>query len=573
MAFGIDVNHLAIFAQSLRSTRSDAIVVLFIDIPFILKQKRYREVIVQTNLLCVYVDVKSSFQSNRLFRSAKGHKELRHFHPSSLRWILYDRLLNAAIQYRNGIYINQREIDELYGAEEYSTVRRWGSLFEKVLVLDVRDSMFQTDPFDLLPTLPPPPPTPSSSLIPNFLHRNSHSEGSYDAYNSSLYAYPLTHYATGNSAGGLLRGSLLESIGAISPTDTGTSTNTGGTHLDRFTLYGFSEDLSLPIASCGWNSAWIRDCFTDNILMLMQENYIVCSGVSMGYIDVVHIYVHYMSLLLRGKQLALNRHTLASHDTFDYYNYLNHIDNAYAINNFKSNGLYNRNMQDIDTHIALINENTQFPKCERNGVDQGMHNVLIYLNLIPVKLLHHYKFPVINVQAAVANFEFSIQNNTMYNIDNQFQFSIVHQYDRYTPFQNMLIERFVPWLNLSDPISEFNETMSCAVFNYVKDVDMLRGQCDLSSQRALSFATCCELCSKKNTRIAELPSPTESNRTTLLRLYEESTCTAFTFAGGTCFFKSCKYNQTLTAYLLAQDLDKNPQLMEPAGISAFIKLE
>eukprot|EP01031_Cornospumella_fuschlensis_P034109 gene34109-41283_t len=290
LAFGIDVNHLAIFAQSLRDSGSDAVVILFIDIPRILKKPRFKEVIDRTNLLCVYVDMQKSLRSNRISRGAQGQKDMRHFHPSSIRWILYDRLLNAAVRYRNGIYINQREIDGLYVAEEYPTERRWGSLFEKVLLLDVRDSMFQSDPFALLPTLPSPPLSASPSLFSKILHLNSLSESdtSADIYNSSYYSHPLSYFSSSS-----LRGALPEAINSVAPSAV-------GNYLDRFTLYGFSEDLSLPIGSCGWNSAWVRDCFTDNILMLMQDNYIVCSGVSMGYMDVVHVYVHYMSLLLRG---------------------------------------------------------------------------------------------------------------------------------------------------------------------------------------------------------------------------------------------------------------------------------
>lgn len=55
---------------------------------------------------------------------------LRPYHPSSLRWILYHRLLQLPIQ---------------LGAHQ----QIFGDLVQKIITLDARDSAFQSDPFRL----------------------------------------------------------------------------------------------------------------------------------------------------------------------------------------------------------------------------------------------------------------------------------------------------------------------------------------------------------------------------------------------------------------------------------------
>ena len=46
---------------------------------------------------------------------------------------------------------------------------------------------------------------------------------------------------------------------------------------------------------------------------------------------------------------------------------------------------------------------SKFPSCERNGVDQGIHNVLVHSNLIPnMKIWSQADGPVANMQAKVA---------------------------------------------------------------------------------------------------------------------------------------------------------------------------
>lgn len=46
----------------------------------------------------------------------------------------------------------------------------------------------------------------------------------------------------------------------------------------------------------------------------------------------------------------------------------------------------------------------KFPSCERNGVDQGIHNVLVHTNQIDnLKIFSQASSPVLNLQARIAN--------------------------------------------------------------------------------------------------------------------------------------------------------------------------
>jgi hypothetical protein len=85
------------------------------------------------------------------------------------------------------------------------------------------------------------------------------------------------------------------------------------------------------IGSCGWNSGWIRDCLGQRTLDRLKEKPVICSGVSMfSYAGSIE-YLKLMSSILLG--------------------------------------------------TAKMSE--YFPACEHNGVDQGVHNAVIDLGLMP----------------------------------------------------------------------------------------------------------------------------------------------------------------------------------------------
>ncbi|GAB5366428.1 hypothetical protein AAMO2058_001142800 [Amorphochlora amoebiformis] len=94
-------------------------------------------------------------------------------------------------------------------------------------------------------------------------------------------------------------------------------------------FFASSEDKDIPtrrIRDCQWNKNWIKDCHTSEILSKVSENPIICSGISIATLTEAQIYTQKMSDKLESKHGR---------------------------------------------------------KCERNGVDQGMHNVLVWTNEIP----------------------------------------------------------------------------------------------------------------------------------------------------------------------------------------------
>lgn len=121
----------------------------------------------------------------------------------------------------------------------------------------------------------------------------------------------------------------------------------------------------MQISQCGWNSGWVKDCFGKEILNSIGKNPILCSGVTSGSKDAVMAYTSYMSGLI-----------LSSKETIELEN--NEI-------------------------LEKIWSSSLFPTCERNGVDQGIHNVLVHSNVMSnVKIWTQSTGPVANMQSKLA---------------------------------------------------------------------------------------------------------------------------------------------------------------------------
>lgn len=169
-----------------------------------------------------------------------------------------------------------------------------------------------------------------------------------------------------------------------------------------------------------------------------------------------------------------------------------------------------------------------FPQCERNGVDQGVHNVLVHTNRIPgVRVRYPFNFPVINMQSST-EFVPEIESSTELKNGGNKLFSIVHQYDRLTTFQTALATKYVRWVNMSDPEAEWREEPVCANFEKELGVEIFRGICDMGSIRLLSPASCCEVC-VQNRNISRI----------VAGLTVWKTCIGFTYVDGVCYMKSC----------------------------------
>lgn len=116
---------------------------------------------------------------------------------------------------------------------------------------------------------------------------------------------------------------------------------------------------------------------------------IICSGVSVGTMDTTWAYLQLMNSIVTGEA--------------------------------SKSGLY---------------PSSKFPSCERNGVDQGVHNVLVHQNKIPnVKIWGQRDGPVANMQAELYNLEGTTVKNKRGEV-----VAVAHQYDRNQELQKKLFQ-------------------------------------------------------------------------------------------------------------------------------------
>lgn len=163
-------------------------------------------------------------------------------------------------------------------------------------------------------------------------------------------------------------------------------------------LHVFNGVESFPIKECGWNSGWIKDCFGPQVLADVGKEGIICSGVTAGTADSVTDYVRIMSEIITGKASEQNLPA------------------------------------------------ARFPQCERNGVDQGVHNVLVHsgaLSHLHLRRWSQTDSPVANMQAkaALLNCEGQEQEQCLVRNRAGVSVAVVHQYDRYPQLQQFLFRK------------------------------------------------------------------------------------------------------------------------------------
>jgi hypothetical protein len=202
---------------------------------------------------------------------------------------------------------------------------------------------------------------------------------------------------------------------------------------DQSNLHVFQGVQDKSIRDCGWNSGWIKDCFGDNMVSQIGNQNIICSGVTGGSMDMIAEYIQYMSEIIGGSILRSPLRT------------------------------------SLDKH-NVPTKGIAFPGCERNGVDQGVHNVLVHNHVLTdnyiegnIDILMNSErggpyttgeeaieqvFLWNNEHGYVANMQAKmnkIKENIVYNSDEK-KIAIVHQYDRFPDFQKHLfgkVSKFV----------------------------------------------------------------------------------------------------------------------------------
>jgi len=216
-------------------------------------------------------------------------------------------------------------------------------------------------------------------------------------------------------------------------------------------FYGFHGVESRTIGECGWNGGWIRDCFGEAERRKLASKPIVCSGVSIANFDEARLYANQMSEVVSDKQFAA---------------------------------------------------------CERNGVDQGVHNVLIHENEVKhARIISQKTALVANLQAKVATVDprsFKVRNPRGDEV------SVVHQYDRFPNLAAYYYEAYARNIPGAVP-----DASACAQYDVRNDVDAFRGRCDLAVSGGAHPADCCVKCAK------------------------HPACSAWTLAGSQCYLKTC----------------------------------
>lgn len=261
------------------------------------------------------------------------------------------------------------------------------------------------------------------------------------------------------------------------------------------------ENNGVTIGACGWNSGWVLDCFGQEILNKVANLNILCSGIGITTIDVAQQYLHTMSSILLGQNKDLGK---------------------------------------------------KFPQCERNGVDQGLHNVLVHLGRIPhLYIKSEDNFLITHLQSS----KLTPTADILKSIDGK-PYAVVHQYDRWHSLQVALAVKYIYWTNCEDEETSWNDEEQCSNYTYVTGVDIFAGMCDIGSFRALTSSSCCAACDRKQ-RI-------EKNG--LIRQ-----CDAFAYTDGICFFKSCSYSEMeLTLSSQFQIVQQNSKIIQnPKIMSAF----
>ena len=150
-------------------------------------------------------------------------------------------------------------------------------------------------------------------------------------------------------------------------------------------LHVFEEDAAVTVGQCAVNTAWIRSCFDADTAARLAPHPILCSGTTLGAPDAVALYLDRM-------------------------------------------------------HAQLSDA-----ACEANGVDQGIHNVLVRRDLVPAASGVRVHFHT-NARGPIATMGYMRTADTDYagrvlNEDGV-PYAIVHQYDRFRSYQAWLHRRY-----------------------------------------------------------------------------------------------------------------------------------
>jgi hypothetical protein len=151
-------------------------------------------------------------------------------------------------------------------------------------------------------------------------------------------------------------------------------------------LVVFGDDPTKAIGECAWNGGWVKSCYGQEVLARLRSKPIFCSGISMGTLGAMRAYTSRMTAKIMSEGFA---------------------------------------------------------ECERNGVDQGMHNVLVHEGGLPhLRTMDQAGGWVANLQASPAQVDratLSVRNRRGE------EYAVLHQYDRHSELTRHLMDAYVTW--------------------------------------------------------------------------------------------------------------------------------
>lgn len=315
---------------------------------------------------------------------------------------------------------------------------------------------------------------------------------------------------------------------------------------DMSSFHVFQGVTNKKIGECTWNSGWIQKCFDASMLAAVSSQMILCSGTVAGSMDRVAEYIELMGGVVSADAAF---RTVTVSDASPRHDGAGEEDG-------RSGGK--------DSVLSLT---THFPSCESNGVDQGVHNVLVHRGaLAPVTIWTQDDGPVANLQAQVARVAVSYDESSTSSAAEAQGVSrptgrrfprdisvrnvagealVVHQYDRHPQLQRALFQRFVDWVNVDDFVAIWQSEPACAQYEFVDGYDAYAGRCDIPpsllqqspvwTAGVSSAAQCCSRCEAVQA------------------------CVAFAYTHGQCFLKSCR---DATEPKFSADLARNRDIID-----------
>lgn len=264
---------------------------------------------------------------------------------------------------------------------------------------------------------------------------------------------------------------------------------------------------SNTIESCSWNTKWVKACFSDNLFQAVKGATISCSGFSIGSSSKLLEYINLMSDILLGK-----------------------------------------------SHLSK-----KFPVCEENGVDQGIHNVILSLGLIEgFESIPDYYYdaandnvsPVVNLQSSSVTSKYVEQGNKITEIrsvQSTSLFPVVHQYDRLFKYQLEMVNKYANWVNATDFEGHIRADSCSTNYEFIENYDIFKGVCDYKVRRTITITSCCEMCNQiRDTYFSDLYARILSGNQSplneeehLQQAQKNNICTGFSYIDGNCFLKTC----------------------------------